>query len=119
MEHTSVWTVDTLAANTLLAELGLEVTDDWINRIARHFAQHRQSMTSWAAERAQSTIVRSLETVSPDMFMRESDQWASGFRFAEQLVMTANPQELLNLGPERTLSKGQILRSMVRQSRRE
>jgi hypothetical protein len=119
MDQTSLWTVDKLAATKLLAALGLDITDEQIDRVARHFAQHRQDLTSWAAERAQSSIVRTLETASPDMFVRESDQWASGFRFAEQLVMTANPQELLDLGPERPLSKGRILRSMVRQARRE
>jgi hypothetical protein len=117
MHDTRTWTVDQLAARKLLADLNIEATADLLVCAARHFAEHRQDLSSWAAERAQASMVQRLEDVSRQSFGRESDQWAQGYCYAEQKILTMSPEELLNLGPDQQRSKGQILRSMIRQAR--
>jgi hypothetical protein len=111
------WAVDRLAANTLFARLRLKPTADMLEQAAAQFAEHRKNSIGWAAERAHSSIVQKLESASMERFGRETDDWRNGFCFAEQQVMTTRPEELLELGPDRSLSKGQVLRALVREAR--
>jgi hypothetical protein len=117
MSESTSWSMDRLAAHNLLASLKLDTTEDNLEQAARHFARHRQSAIEWAAERTHSSMVRSLEAGSTSYFDRHSAEWTDGYRFAEQQVSTMMPKDLLDLGPERTRSKGQVLRALVRQAR--
>lgn len=117
MDNATQWSVDRLAAGKLALQLKLEASDALIEAIARHFAAHRRSMIEWAAERVQDNMVRALEEASTDSFIHRSEDWARGFQHAEELVIGTSPRELLELEPDQARSKGQILRSMVRQAR--
>ena len=118
MSGARYWSVDQLAANRLAAELKLDATEDTIDRIAAHFADHRRDMMDWAAERIHGNAIRALESASTSNFGRHGDDWNMGFRRAEEQLLTMSPSELLSLEPDQTRSQGQILRSMVRQARR-
>lgn len=117
MGDSSAWSMDRLAAQNLLARLNVEATPGNLELAAEHFARHRDNAIGWAAERAHSRVVRELESVGTMHFGDRCEEWAEGFRFAEHRVATMMPEELLDLVPHRTRSKGQILRSMVRQAR--
>lgn len=117
MDDASLWTVDRLAAGQLLVELKLEATDALLERVARHFARHRQDLMRWAAERVQANMVQALEDASRQSFARASDDWAQGFSSAEQRLLVMTPEELLGMMAERGRTKGQYLRSMIRQAR--
>lgn len=110
--------VDTLAASNLLARLGLDASPQLLAAVAGHMAAHRIGAIEWAAERARETIVQQLETRSLAMLGDHNEDWASGFRHAEQIVWGMTATELLGEVPARTMSKGQVLRSMLRQARK-
>ncbi|HEY6868973.1 MAG TPA: hypothetical protein VI199_04350 [Novosphingobium sp.] len=111
--------VDTLAASNLLTRLGLEQSPQLLAAVAGLMATHRVSAIEWAAERAHETIVQQLEARSLDLLGDHNEDWASGFRYAEQVVWGLTATELLGELPARTMSKGQVLRSMLRQARRK
>lgn len=117
MGDSTSWSMDRLAAHNLLASLKLEQTEENLELAARHFARHRESAIEWAAERTHASMLRSLESGSTMFFDRHSAEWTDGYRFAEQQVSTMMPKDLLDLGPERARSKGQVLRALVRQAR--
>jgi hypothetical protein len=117
MGDSTSWSMDQLAARNLLASLKVETSAGNVELAAEHFARHRQSSISWAAERVHSSTVRNLEAACGEYLVRQSVDWADGFRFAEQEVATMRPEELLELGPDRTRTKGQVLRALVRQAR--
>lgn len=117
MDNATQWSVDRLAASNLLAALKLDASDDLIDIVARHFAEHRRSIASWTADRIRDAIFREMEESSMSLFAHRSEDWANGFGHAEQIIMTAQPKDLLNLDPAPARSKGQILRAMVRQAR--
>lgn len=112
------WSVDELAARKLLAMLELEETEARVGQVARHFAEHRLSIAGWAADRVHAGMVRELEDIPSSIFAAHSEDWARGFRNAEERLLTTSPRDLLEIEPEQSRSQGQILRSMVRQARR-
>ena len=117
MSDSNDWAIDRLAANTLFARLKLDVTADMVDLAAAQFAEHRRNSISWAAERVHSSMVQRLESASMVHGIERTDDWRSGFCHAEQEVMTMMPEELLKLESDRTRSKGQVLRTLVRQAR--
>jgi hypothetical protein len=119
MDHSTHWSVDSLAASNLLAQLKLDATDDLVGLVTRHFSEHRRNMVEWAAERVHDNVVRAMEDASTGSFSYRSEDWVRGFQHAEELVVGMTPRELLQLEADQTRSKGQILRTMVRQSRRK
>ena len=110
--------VDTLAASNLLARLGLDQSPQLLTAVAGIMATHRTDAIEWAAERAHEAIVQRLEARSLDLLGDHNEDWASGFRHAEQIVWGMTPTELLGEVPARTMTKGQVLRSMLRQARK-
>ena len=118
MDHATHWSVDRLAASNLLAQLKMDASNDLIDLITSHFAEHRRNLVDWAAKRAQSAIVEEMEAAATSLFAHHDEQWIRGFSQAEQILYTLNPKALLDLDPGAPLSQGQILRSMVRQARR-
>jgi len=117
MDHATHWSVDQLAASNLLAQLKLDASDELTDLITRHFAAHRRSLVSWAAERTQSTIIEAMEAAAPTLFAHRDEAWIRGFNQAEEIIATLQPKALLDLDPGVPRSKGQYLRSMIRQSR--
>ncbi|HEY1125206.1 MAG TPA: hypothetical protein VGE65_06205 [Sphingobium sp.] len=118
MNNATHWSVDRLAASNLLAQLKLEASDDLIDLVTRHFAEHRRNLVGWAAERTQSAIVEQMEAAATSLFQHHDEDWIRGFSQAEEFVFTIEPKALLDLEPSPPRSQGQILRSMVRQARR-
>ena len=117
MGDSNFWSMDRLAATNLLASLKVDSSAETLDLVTEHFARHRQSSIGWAAERAHSHITHKLEAASTLYFAERSEEWADGFRYAEQQIATTMPEELLELGPDRTRTKGQVLRALVRQAR--
>ncbi len=117
MDNATHWSVDRLAASNLLTQLKLDASDELIDLVTRHFAEHRRSLVSWAAERTQSAIFEAMESASISLLADRDEAWARGFHHAEEMIFALDPGALLELdsGPPR--SKGQFLRSMVRQAR--
>lgn len=111
--------VDNLAAKALLGSLGLEATPEHLNLAAAQLAEHRNSYVSWLLGRAHSKIVEILETRFRECLDRKSEDWVAGYQFAEQEVARLMPEDLAGLVQDRPRSKGQILRSMVREARRQ
>lgn len=111
------WSADQLAARNLFTSLNIKASVQDIENAAEHFARHRQSFLIWAAQRAHSYIVKKLEAASLTYFPHRASDWTDGFRFAEQQIASMMPQELLDLGPIQTTSKGQLLRQLLREAR--
>jgi hypothetical protein len=116
------WTVDQLAAQLLCTELKLDASDEMRDRIAQHFSEHRKNMLQWAAQRIRHNMARALEKAFSGNARNHEDGWHDdgwmrGYRRAEELLLTMSNQELLALEPEQSRSKGQILRTMMRQAR--
>tara|TARA_R110000782_G_scaffold78293_2_gene155811 strand:- start:59 stop:421 length:363 start_codon:yes stop_codon:yes gene_type:complete len=118
MDDSAIWSVDQLAANNLAVSLGLQLTSDQIRRVAGHFSDHRRSACEWAIQRAHEKILEKMEADSMEMARRYDAPWMDGFRRAEELVMTISPDELADINPKPMVSKGQVLRQMVRQARK-
>lgn len=118
MDIATQWSVDRLAASSLLARLQLDATDELLDMIARQFAEHRLAMASWAAERTQSAMIEAMEAASSAYFAHRSEEWIRGFCQAEEILCAVQPDRMLDLDPGPQRSKGQILRAMMRQARR-
>ncbi|MDE2403963.1 MAG: hypothetical protein KGM17_04515 [Sphingomonadales bacterium] len=118
MSDRAYWDVDKVAAIRLLGSFGIEVTPASIGRAAEQFAEHREWAANWSLERAHDAMIRKLENGAMDRFASKSDDWASGYSFAEMQVASMSPAELAGREQAGTLSKGRILRSMLRQARR-
>lgn len=112
------WEIDRLAASNLLARLEIEVTPAIVEEVAMEFARHRQDVERWVAERVQSQIVSKLEERSIRDFGRMDESWNSGFSAAEELIATLMPNDLLDQPYGKAPSKGEVLRSMVREARK-
>ncbi|MBB6124123.1 hypothetical protein [Sphingobium subterraneum] len=119
MSESAVWSVDRVAAEGLLRHLKLDVSEANVALVATHFAEHRHAAHSWAAERVCSGMFQSMESYSVTTFGHHGPEWSDGFRAAEQYVLSLHPRELLDTEPPPPRTKGQILRGMVRQARRD
>lgn len=117
MTDSSIWSVDRLAASNLLASLGLG--PEQLELVAEHFARNRVASYEWIVDRVRTNIVHRLEDVAQDQRGHRRDNWSEGFQFAEQTVMSMSPTDLLGIISPRSRSKGQVLRTMVRQARQK
>lgn len=119
MNESNVWSIDRIAANNVAIHLGLELGADQIERMAQHFADHRVSAGDWAVGKAQARIVEKLEAATMDHGRHHGEAWMDGFMKAEQVVLTLSPREISEPDPGPPLSKGRLLRQMVRRAREE
>ncbi len=117
MSELQCWEIDRLAAGRLLGRLKIKATPPIVEEVAMEFAQHRKDVEQWVADRVQSKIVSKLEARSMRDFGRMDENWNNGFSAAEELVARLMPNELLDQPSGKALSKGQVLRSMVRAAR--
>lgn len=118
MSELRCWEIDRLAASRLLGRLEIETTPAIVEEVAMEFAQHRSDVEQWVADRVQSRIVSELEERSKRDFGRMDENWNNGFSAAERLVATLMPNELLDQPYGKALTKGQVLRSMMREARK-
>lgn len=116
MDNSKIWSVDHVAASALSAALKLELSHEQAAVVAEHFARQRIEAYSWAAKRAHSHVIGQLEAASLDRFERKGMEWNEGFCAAEALVAAMVPDELLELDTSPIRSKGQQLRTMLRQA---
>ena len=101
MGDISIWTVDHLAASNLVAESGLQLSPEQTDLMSVHFARHRLDAYDWAVEKIRSQLIRVMEAESMRLGEKTShgwrDDWAEGFRRAEQVVMTMTNDEMLDI----------------------
>jgi hypothetical protein len=119
MNESNIWSIDRIAANNLAIHLGLELGADQMERMAGHFADHRIGAGKWAVEKAQARIVERLEAATMEHGRHHGEAWMDGFMKAEQIVLTLSPREIAELDPGPPLSKGRLLRQMMRRAREE
>ena len=119
MSESDIWSVDRIGANNLALDLGLPVTADQMEKIAAHFAHHRQGSAKWVAERVHANIVKALEEQAMPLAHQHDEDWTQGYMRAEQIVMTLAARQILDIETHQPKSKGQILRAMVRQAKRQ
>lgn len=118
MPAAATWEIDRIAAHKLLVSLNIEPAGEQLAGVAKMMAGHREQSMLFAAERIQSHLVRQFEAEGPRRFERESEDWARGFNYAEELLLTATPTDLLEIAPSPRRSKGQHLRNMIRTARK-
>ncbi|MET3763140.1 hypothetical protein [Sphingomonas sp. UYEF23] len=117
MNKSSVWIVDQLAAARVIRELNLSVTESGINRLAELLADHRLDAMDLAISRTQLTISNAIR----DLLGRnrhKSGEWSDGCRSAEMAILTDTLDAIQIMRPKQTRSKGQVLRSLMRQARK-
>ena len=121
MVENDCWDVDRLAASRLLASLKLEPTAEILQEAARHLARHRRESSAFSAERVRAKIVEDLEARSVDHLRSgsKSHDWAMGVGFAELRVASLDLDDVTDQGLRKPRSKGTILRSMVREARKD
>lgn len=117
MTGSGVWSMDRVAASTLLTALGLDISEERLLMVAGHFARHRDGAQDWAASRAHDHIAEKFEEAAQQDRRDHGDDWHRGFSAAEEIVLTLSPQELLGIDSARPRSKGQALRTMMRAAR--
>ncbi|WP_341713640.1 hypothetical protein [Erythrobacter sp.] len=118
MGESQCWEVDRLAARTLLDRLKIEATPATVEQLEIGLAEHRRNSEVWVAGRVQSRCVKELEDRSMQDFTRMDDNWRNGFMAAEEIVATLSIDALLDQPRGEARSKGEVLRSMVRDARK-
>lgn len=118
MSESRCWEVDRLAARRLLSRLKIEAIPALVEEVAVLFAEHRKDSEHRVAGQVQSRLIRELEARSMQEFGRMNDYWANGFRAAEEVVASLSSNELLDQPSGKARSKGQVLRSIVRDARK-
>ena len=119
MNESNIWSIDRIAANNVALDLGLKLDAQQLERIAGHFAGHRLSACQLTIEKTQSRIVERLEAATLDYGKYHEPQWMDGFMKAEEVVLTLSPREIGDVDPGPPVSKGKLLRQMVRRARDE
>lgn len=119
MDESDIWSVDRLAASTLLARLGLDTDANALTMAERQFGEHRATAMEWAAKRAHASVLEIMEEGSARYFPHEDEQWCAGYCRAQQQAAAMSIHDLLKLLPGKPASKGQILRRLVRRARQK
>jgi hypothetical protein len=119
MIDSKVWAVDRVAAANLGRALGLNLDDEQLNIAAGVLAEHRTSAFDMAVSRIRSSILERIHEVMLNAQEWRSADWSEGCRSAEHAILTITSDELLEVGPIRERSKGQILRTMLGQARKK
>lgn len=117
MTDSGVWTVDQLAAARVVRELNLSLSAHDTERLAELLADHRFDALDFAISRARVTVSDAIRDVL-DRNRHKSGEWSDGCRSAEMAILTEMSGAIQNLKPKRTRSKGQVIRSLIRQARR-
>lgn len=112
--------VDRLAASRLLTRLNLASSPEVIQIVGQEFAAHRETEAAGLVARVHQRIVAALERCSIEVLSSRpsSAEWAEGFACAEQAVAVLEPEELCDEMPDMQVSKGQMLRFMIRSARK-
>lgn len=117
MDDTGVWDVDRLAAAELLVSLNASDHAEWAHLVARAFCKTRQQNVRWAARRVHDAAIQILEEAAIEEFVHRDAMWNEGFRFAENELSVQNPADLLGIDLAPSKSRGQVLRSMIRDTK--
>ena len=118
MGDENVWEVDRIAAAELLAFLKVAPQEDWGILAAKAFSKTRLQSYEWASRRVHQSAIKVLETEATEMFQRKESMWTEGYRHAEECLMAKSPSELLDVITRPSRSKGQVLRSFLRSTKR-
>lgn len=118
MTEPSTWMVDQLAAAKADAELNLGISQIQLQLLAEIFAEHRSSTLELGMARVETRISSSIEDVLKRNYYK-SGEWSDGCRSAEATIFTAISCVIQEMKPKKYRSKGQILRSLMRQGRQK
>lgn len=111
--------VDELAAHNLLIALGVSLSTSNLSTAAKHFRVHREGAESLQIERAQVSILEHLEAAfMKNSSLQEGDR-AFGYASAEQEAMNWFYDNAPRNSERPPISKGKVLRSMVRAKKQE
>lgn len=114
MANNEVWDVDRIAAAELLAALQRAPAEALAAIAEQAFSRHRTESHEWAARRVHQSAVAELDAGARREFDRRDAIWADGYRFAEQCLQACTPNELLGAVTGRSVSRGQVLRRLIR-----
>jgi hypothetical protein len=118
MTEPSTWMVDQLAAAKADKELNLGMSQIQLQHLAEIFAEHRSSTLDLGIARVETRISESIEGVLKRNY-HKSGEWSDGCRSAEATVLTTISCVIQEMKPVKHRSKGQILRSLMRQGRQQ
>jgi hypothetical protein len=108
------WEIDRIAATKLIALIKEAPEEHWGRLTAEAFSQARIQNYDWAAKRVHETALKLLETCATDEFRRRDASWTDGYRYAEEYLSSQAPSELLGVDVRSPMTKGQVLRSLLR-----
>lgn len=111
--------VDELAAHNLLIALGVSLSVSNLSTAAKHFKAHREGAESLQMERAQISIREHLETAFMENRSLQEGDRAFGYAVAEQETMNWFYENVPQKTERAPISKGRMLRSMMRAKKQE
>ena len=111
--------VDELAAHNLLIALGVSLSASNLSTAARHFKAHREGAESFQMERAQISIRERLETAFMENRSLQEGDRAFGYAVAEQETINWFYENASGNAERPPVSKGKMLRTMMRAKKQE
>jgi len=90
------WSIDRLAATKLASALGFAGDPAVVDKIAEHFAAHRETYAAWATRNAYKNIVQALESAADEVFAHVDEGLVEGFLFTEAHLLDVIPKGLLD-----------------------
>ena len=111
--------VDELAGHNLLIALGVERSDRNVEIATQHMRLHREGAQTFHLEQTQASLWHRLEDAYLQHSRLQEGDRAEGYFAAEQEVMNWFDEQGDDVEGAHPASKGRILRTMVRQKKRE
>jgi len=114
----SIRAVDRLTASRIIAALGVKTSDAHVEAVARQLSEHREDGETWGAKQARDRVSQAIANHLLNRSHHHSEEWCDGLREAEMLVSTLTQDDILNVDQGHAPSRGTILRSMIRNARK-
>lgn len=118
MEKLNIGT-DEIAAHNLLIAFGIDPAAGNLEEAAKHFRTHRESAERLQMEAAAESLLKHLETAFMEHNELQKGEQGTGYAAAEQEAMNwffDNAPKYLDIP---SVSKGKLLRAMVRDQNRK
>ena len=110
--------VDRLSASRIIIALGLEPNEEQLESVARHLSEHRENGENWGSKQARDKVSQAIANHLLNRSHHHSEEWCDGLREAEMLVSTLTQDDILEVDNGHAPSRGTILRSMIRNARK-
>ena len=119
MSGNKVWAVDRIAAANLCRALGVEERDSAIRLIEDQLAEHRSSAFDLVIARVRTKISNQLNWYFIRHGQPRGRDFSAGFMSAQEIVEGEIVVAQREIEPIKLRSKGEMLRSAIRQARAE